>query len=108
MKGVVFETGEGVVQQGDAVVIPMIINILRCRKIVLSTLNLCTDITHAGTTIDESLQSTQEEADKVILHCLNKLSSLPTSMVTLRCHSGDTDIFILAVALLNCFRDRVV
>ena len=29
-------------------------------------------------------------------------------MVTLRCHSGETDIFILAVALLNYFRDRVV
>ena len=87
-----------------------VMNILRCRKFVLSTLNSCTVITHAGTTIiDESLQSTQEEPDtKVMLHCLNILSSISTSMVTLRCHSGDTDIFILAVALLNCFRDRVV
>ena len=50
-----------------------------------------------------------ENADAIlILHCLNILSPIPTSMVTLRCHSGDTDIFILAVALLNCFRDRVV
>ena len=69
---------------------------------------MCTVVTHGGTTIDKSLQSTQEEADtKVILHCLNILSSIPTSMVTLRCHSGDTDIFILAVDLLNCFCDGV-
>ena len=45
-----------------------VINILRCRKIVLSTLNSCTVVAHGRTTIDELLQSTQEEADtKVIL-----------------------------------------
>ena len=55
------------------------------------------------------LQSTQEEADtKVILHCLNVLSNDPTSVITLRCHSGDTDIFILAVVMLYMFRDWVV
>ena len=45
---------------------------------------------------------------KVILHCYQILKECEGSVVTLRSPSGDTDIVVLAVALLNEFSNRVL
>ena len=76
--------------------------------IVLSSEAECTIIEQINASTVEvkplpSLLSTQEEADtKVILHA-HKILQGTASTVTIRSPSGDTDIVVLAVALLQEF-----
>ena len=54
------------------------------------------------------LSSNHEEADtKVILHCANTLSASKESVVILCSPSGDTDINVLATALLYNYKSRL-
>ena len=86
-----------------------VFNILRCSKILISLDNKCILITRTATNLDENLTSNQEEADsKVILHCCRILREKNDLIVTLRSPSGDTDIVVLAVALLNQFKSNVI
>ena len=45
---------------------------------------------------------------KVILHCRHSLQQYPNHTVTLRSPPTDTDILVLAVALLNNHKDNVI
>ena len=86
-----------------------VFNSLRCYKIVISLDCKCLVITRLSTTEDALLSSNQEEADtKLILHSHHILSESPETLVTLRSSSGDTDVIVLAIALLHRFRERVV
>ena len=89
------------------------LTVLKSKKIVLSSENECTvvEINEENTVTiypHETLFSTQEEADtKLILHANHILEST-MSTVTIRSPSGDTDIVIIAIAVLNIFKGRVV
>ena len=86
-----------------------ILNHVRCTKLVISSYNNCISITASGITEEEGLQSSQEEADtKLISHCHAISSTLPSSTIILRLHSGDTDVIVLAVALLQEYKARLV
>ena len=41
-----------------------------------------------------------------LLHCHTIASTLPSSTIILRSHSGDTDVIVLAVALLQEYKGR--
>ena len=76
---------------------------------MISSYNNCISITSSGITEEEGLQSSQEEADtKLILHCHTIASTLPSSTIILCSHSGDTDVIVLAVALLQEYKGRLV
>ena len=58
---------------------------------------------------ESQLVSTQEEVDtKIILHCQALALQSPSSSVIIRSHSGDTDIIILAISLLQDYKDRII
>jgi len=78
---------------------------LQCPMVVLSQENVTYCIRASGVVVKEELSSNQEEADtKVILHSHQSMQDDPSSKVVLRSHSGDTDILILAISLLDCNR----
>ena len=57
--------------------------------------------------ISHDLTSNQEEADtKVILHTIHALSETPSLKVVIRSPSADTDIFVIALGVIN-ERNRV-
>ena len=86
-----------------------ILNHVQCTKLVISSYNNCISITSSGITEEEGLQSSPEEADtKLTLHCHTIASTLPSSTIILRSHSGDTDAIVLAVALLQEYKGRLV
>ena len=67
-----------------------------------------TVITLEKTFISDTLSSDHEEADiKVILHCHDTLKEYSNGSIILRSASGDTDIFVLAVAHLYNEKQRV-
>ena len=85
-----------------------VIDILRTSKLVLSNDTKSTTVTRNSTHPNEDLKSNQEEAGtKVVLHCENILQGSRTSSVILRSHSGDTDINVLLVGLLQEYADRI-
>ena len=62
-------------------------------------------LTESGVTVKEELPPNHEEADmKVILHCYHSMQEDPSSKVVLRSLSRDTDILVLATALLDSNR----
>ena len=77
------------------------LNILKCGHIVLSGDGYCDTITPTGNEACHSLRRDQEEADtKVILHAANILVS-SSENVCIRSPSGDTDIFVIALRLIE-------
>ena len=59
-------------------------------------------LTESGVTVKEELSSNHEEEDtKVIPHCYHSMQEDPSSKVALRSPSGNTDILVLATALLD-------
>ena len=102
---------QGILQNGDNqnMLIELIIehitknkvkicNIPRCRRMVISTYEECISLT---------ITMISDEPPLVILHCHRIATNSPTAFVTVRSHSGDTDIVVLAFALLQEFRDRI-
>ena len=78
---------------------------LRCSVINISQEDVTYCLKRSGVSIHEELSSNQEEADtKVILHCYHSMQEYSSSKVALRSPSGDTDILILAVSLLDINR----
>ena len=76
------------------------LDILKCDTIVMSGDEYCHKVTQENVTNVESLVSNQEEADtKVVLHALDALKK--DGNVCIRSPSGDTDILVIAIALLN-------
>ena len=76
---------------------------------MVSTFNRCISISNLECCEEEELKSSHEEADtKFILHAKHVATHFPSPRVVLRSHSGDTDIIVLAVALLQEYRDRIM
>ena len=74
---------------------------IRASRILLSKDGECTEVTMSSVSTNEVLCSNQEEADtKVILHTLNAIGQSPNSRVHLRFPSADTDIIVIALAML--------
>ena len=79
-----------------------VLDATRASKILLSKDGLCMCVTLLLPTEKTDLSSNHEEADtKVILHCVNALSGNKDSAVILCSPFGDTDINVLATALLQ-------
>ena len=77
-----------------------ILRSLGCEKLVLSGEEACTKFTSSTTTIYEALLSNQPEADtRIILHAKEMVRI--GKDVTLISPSGDTDIVVLALGVLN-------
>ena len=77
------------------------LNILKCGYITLSGDGYCEAVTPTGCEVCDNLQSNQEEADtKVVLHPL-KVLSMSSENVCIRSTSGDTDIFVIALGLIE-------
>ena len=75
---------------------------LHCPTIYISQEDVTYCVTESGVTVKEELSSNHEEADtKVILHSYQSMEEDPSSKVVLRSPSRDTDILVLAVALLD-------
>ena len=80
---------------------------MRCEAIILSTEKECVKLTNIDQTDIIELQTTQEKADtKLILHAYNHLQ-YTDQFITIYSPSGDTDVIVLAIALLRPFSDRV-
>ena len=74
---------------------------LKCDQIYCSEASHTVAIDSNGVSNIDDLKSNQEEADtKVILHCLDALKESEATVVR-RSHSGDTNIMVLAVALIR-------
>ena len=83
------------------------LQMLKCDKIYCSKESHTVAIDSNGVSDVDDLKSNPEEADtKVMLHCLDALKEAETAVV-LRSHSGDTDIMILAVALIRSHCERL-
>ena len=77
------------------------IQLLKCSIIYFSKEDLTLKIENFSVTSSIDLSSNQEEADtKVILHCQHAIETTEGPVV-LRSPSGDTDIFVIAVCLIN-------
>ena len=61
-------------------------------------------LTESGVTFKEELLPNHEVDMKVILHCYHSVQEDPSSKVVLRSLSRDTDILVLATALLDSNR----
>ena len=62
---------------------------------------MCFAFSRNGLERCQELSFNQEEADtKTILHCAHALGSDEDGIVILRCHSGDTDINVIASSLI--------
>ena len=82
-----------------------VLTILRCSTMFISQEDVTYCLTDSGVTVKEELSSNREEAvTKVILHCYHSMQENPSSKVVLRSPSGDTDILVLAAALLDSNR----
>ena len=78
------------------------LSILRASTIILSGDCQCEKITCEGCDEYEQLKSDQEEADtKVVLHAFDALSLSQNENVVIRSPSGDTDIFVIALSLIE-------
>jgi len=81
--------------------------ILNCEEIILSGDCVCQKITPYSSENCGRLRSDQEEADtKVILHAMDALE-LSNSNVCVRSPSGDTDILVIALSLIE-EKDRIL
>jgi len=81
--------------------------VLKCEAIILSNEDECVKLTSRDKEDQLELQTTQEEADtKLILHAHHYLQST-NQCVTIYSPSGDTDVIVLAIALLKPFNERV-
>jgi len=77
------------------------IQLFKCSVIYFSKDDSTLKIDEFSSTTSIDLSSNQEEADtKVILHCQHAIETTEGSVV-LRSPSGDTDIFVLAVSLID-------
>ena len=77
------------------------LNILKCNTVVLSGDGYCEIITPRTCDNCDALKSDQEEADtKVVLHALDIISSSMEN-VCIRSPSGDTDIFVIALGIIE-------
>ena len=75
-------------------------SMLKTEVIVLSGDDECYTVTSNLVTLNDDLRSNQEEADtKVILHAIQIIHSSPFKVI-IRSPSGDTDIMVLALALI--------
>ena len=73
---------------------------LETEVIVLSADDECYTVTSNLVTLNDDLRSNQEEADtKVLLHAIQITNSSPFKVI-IRSPSGDTDIMVLALALI--------
>ena len=73
---------------------------LDTEKIILSGDDECITVTYDSTEENVNLKSNQEEADtKIVLHAMNVIRS--GGDVVIRSPSGDTDIMVLALALID-------
>ena len=80
---------------------------LRSDNLVLSSGNNCVVASRVAVTEDLNLSGDQEEADtNIILHCANVLHRNYGENVRIWFPSGDTDIVVLAVGLLQEFNDQ--
>ena len=80
---------------------------LRSDNLVLSSGNSCVVASRVAVTEDLNLSGDQEEADtNIILHCANVLHRNYGENVRIWFPSGDTDIVVLAVGLLQEFNDQ--
>lgn len=85
-----------------------VLNSLRTTKLVLSRFEECKIITLSSCDSFVTLVSNHEEADtKVITHAIQFLQQNTDHQAIIRSPSGDTDIIVLAVALLFEFNKRV-
>ena len=83
------------------------LQMLRCDKIYCSKESHTVAIDSNGVPDIDDLKSNQEGAGtKVILHFLDALKE-PETTAVLRSHSGDTDIMVLAVALIKSDCERI-
>ena len=83
--------------------------ILRCDELVLSRDGECKLLTHIEEKTYDQLISTQGEADtKIIAHAVELLHQDTENKVVIRSPSGDTDILVLAAALLYNFKEHLV
>ena len=75
---------------------------VRARKILMSRDGECHEITQSTARCLVHLSNNQEEADtKVTLHTMDALNMDESTKVHLRSPSGDTDILVLAIALVS-------
>ena len=82
-----------------------VLTTLLCSTMFISQEDVTYYLTKSGVTVKEELSSNHEEANaKVILHCYHSMQEDSSSKVVLRSPSGDTDILVLATALLNSNR----
>ena len=73
---------------------------LGCKEIYFSTHNECKKFTSDAVSIENELNSNQEEADtKVILHSKHAFDRSPEKTVIVRSPSGDIDIIILMIGM---------
>ena len=80
---------------------------LRSDNLVLSSGNSCVVASRVAFTEDLNLSGDQEEADtNIILPCANVLHRNYGENVRIWFPSGDTDILVLAVGLLQEFNDQ--
>ena len=79
-----------------------VLTTLRCSTTFISQEDSTYCLTESGVTGKEELSSNHEEADtKVIPHCYHSMQEDPSSKVALRSTFGNTDILVLATALLD-------
>ena len=84
------------------------LELLQTSKIILSSEDFCQALTRTSVEDVPKLVSNQEEADtRVILHSAQVLQPKTDLYVNLHSPSADTDILVLAVALLDEFKDRI-
>ena len=78
------------------------LNLIKSNKLVISMEDSCRSLTLSAVEDVQCLTSNQEEADtKIFLHCAQILKENDTDIVVVRSPSGDTDILVLATALLT-------
>ena len=74
------------------------LQMLKCNTVILSGDCYCKMVTTEGCFPFDPLKSDQEEADtKVVLHAIHALGET-TGNICIRSPSGDTDIFVIALA----------
>ena len=86
-----------------------VLQTLRSDNLVCSSDNSCQVVSRVAVMVDLNLSSYQKEADtKIILHCANVLHRNHCENVCMWPPSGDTDIVVLAVGLLQELNDLVL
>ena len=84
------------------------LNTLRTTKLVLSCEKNCKLITLSNCETFKPLVSNQEEADTKVTQSLQFLKTNTNHQVIIRSPSGNKDIIVLVVSLLNDYKDHLL